>query len=110
MEASRSELCTCDHSASDVIVDQHCPIHGSVPPVYDLDDEFEAFMRRCYPMVKEHSRQYLESRRIFIAGIASCYFYVVSLARYDVDEAEKELLNLQKQLDEFFMKKMGFNQ
>ncbi len=38
--------CTCDHSASDVIVDQRCPQHGSPKPTgehpdyrpQDLDD------------------------------------------------------------------------
>jgi hypothetical protein len=76
------------------------------PPAFDVDDEFEDFMRRCYPAVKEHDKQYTESRRIFLAGMVSCFFYTLSLAKYDTDIAEKELRKLQTQLVEYFVKRM----
>lgn len=76
------------------------------PEHFDIDDEFEAFMRRCYHKVKEHSPQYRESRRIFLAGMASCFFYVVSLAKFEEDIAEEELHKLQDQLCEYFIKRM----
>jgi len=30
-----TDTCTCDESASDVIIDQRCPIHGSIKPATD---------------------------------------------------------------------------
>ena len=76
------------------------------PDHFDIDDEFESFMRRCYPKVKEHWPQYKESRRIFIAGMASCFFYTVSLAKYEAEVGEEELHKLQDQLCEYFIERM----
>lgn len=75
---------------------------------YDLDDEFEDFMRKCNPKVKEHSQQYLESRRVFMAACASMFYYIVGLAKYDENVAEKELHRVSDQLDKF-RELIGFN-
>ena len=32
--------CTCDNSASDVIIDQYCPKHGSLKPTGEALDEY----------------------------------------------------------------------
>jgi hypothetical protein len=77
---------------------------------WDLDDEFENFMRRVFPTVKELDRQYLEARRIFASGAASMYFHLTGdVTAVPDDEGVKELARIDKELTDFFKRQIGFN-
>lgn len=80
-------------------------------PIYDVDDAFEEFMRKCFPLVKETTTQYRESRRIFYAGVTSVYYALVGdITKLPDTDAEKQLGLIDDQLVEFFKKRVGFNQ
>jgi hypothetical protein len=77
---------------------------------FDLDDEFEDFMRKACPEVKEYSVQYRESRRVFAAGCAAMYYFCAfEVSELPEDEAVKELEKLRAQLREFFKHRLGFS-
>ena len=40
---------------------------------FDIDDEFEAFMREVHPHVAEHSTEYSVMRRVFYAGCTTIF-------------------------------------
>jgi hypothetical protein len=68
---------------------------------FDIDDEFEHYMRRCYTGVPQHSEQYRESRRIFFAGMASTFYQLMKLTALSDEAAEAGLANIEKQLKAF---------
>ena len=75
----------------------------------DIDDEFESYMRKANPLVRETSVQYRESRRVFFAGCASMYSFLLNeLTALPEDQATKELSNISEQLKEF-AKRIDFN-
>jgi hypothetical protein len=77
---------------------------------FDLDDQFEDFMRKACPDVEEFSVQYKESRRVFAAGCAAMYFWVAfELSELPEDEGVIELEKLRAQLLEFFKDRLGFS-
>lgn len=77
---------------------------------FDIDDEFETFMRKANPKVKETSYQYFESRRVFAAGVAAFYFYLTNeLTEVSEDQGMRELEKVRQQLVEFFGKRVGFS-
>jgi hypothetical protein len=76
---------------------------------YDIDDEFENFMRRVYPDVLEHSIQFRECRRVFLSGAASMFLWLEGLAAYPENHGVDALADVSKQLEEFFYKQVGFN-
>lgn len=77
---------------------------------FDLDDEFEHFMRKVFPMVRETETQYKESRRVFVAGCAAMYSHLVNeLTILPEDEALKELEKISEQIQEFMKKRIGFS-
>lgn len=80
------------------------------PVSFDIDDAFEEFMRKANPRVPETATQYLESRRVFYAGIAALFMFVSNdLTTLPDEEAFRELEKIKKQIDQFFHKRLGFN-
>jgi hypothetical protein len=81
-------------------------------PLYDIDDAFEEFMRKANPGVREASVQYAESRRVFMAGIASVFLFLqgTELRAISDEEAEAQLKLIDAQLIDFFKRRVGFNQ
>jgi len=76
---------------------------------FDIDDEFQRFMLKCFPNVKEHEVQYKESRRIFSAGAAVMFMHVTGeLAQLPEETALEELKKLDAQFEDFFKKRVGF--
>lgn len=76
---------------------------------FDLDDEFEAFMRKVNPTVPETSVQYQESRRVFVAGALDMYVFCVNeLTVLPEDEAINALRKINEQFKDF-RKRVGFN-
>lgn len=76
---------------------------------FDIDDEFEAFMRKANPLVRESSAQYKESRRVFVAGVAATYSFLLNeLTPLPEEQAMKELEKISDQL-KAFRKRIGFN-
>ena len=76
---------------------------------FDIDDEFEAFMRKCAPEVPETSVQYKESRRVFSAGAAVMFLYITrELPLFSDESGVEELQKLQAQFDEMFYKRIGW--
>jgi len=77
---------------------------------FDLDDEFENFMRRVFPAVKEHEIQYKESRRVFTAGAAVMFMHITGeIPQLSEDHAMEELKKLDDQFSDFFKKRVGFS-
>lgn len=77
---------------------------------FDLDDEFEKFMRTANPRVPETSMQYKESRRVFVAGAAAMFLFTTNeLTTLNDDDAFKQLEKIKAQLEEFFKKRVGFS-
>jgi hypothetical protein len=67
----------------------------------DIDDQFEDYMKRCYPGLPRHAAQYRESRRIFFAGMATTFWHIMKLTGLPDDKAEAALQHLETQLREF---------
>jgi hypothetical protein len=77
---------------------------------YDIDDEFEDFMRRVQPDLPETSVQHKESRRVFFAGVCSLYYFLMSndFQSLPDQQALEECARIDKQLMEF-KDLVGFN-
>jgi hypothetical protein len=68
----------------------------------DLDDEFEAFMRKVNPQVQQYQSQYKESRRVWFAACAALFTHMaVEVTKISEDEGVKEAENVAQQLQEF---------
>lgn len=67
----------------------------------DIDDAFDAFMRKVYPGVPETSEQYRESRRIWFAGMSILFLHIMVASTLPGKKAEAELTNLRTQLTSF---------
>jgi hypothetical protein len=87
------------------------PFMGDSPLIaFDLDDEFESFMRKACPLVRETSIQYKESRRVFVSGCAAMYQHLLNeVTTLPEAEAHKELEQISVQLEQFFHKRLGFS-
>jgi hypothetical protein len=76
---------------------------------FDLDDEFEEFMRKVNATVPQYSGQYKESRRVFMAGAGAMFiFCTFELAKLPDEEGVAALEKLRRELNEFFYKRVGF--
>lgn len=65
----------------------------------DFEDAFADYMRRVLPGVPEHSVQYRESRRAFVAGARRIYIYMTQeVVKLSDTAAEKELQRLDNEL------------
>lgn len=73
----------------------------------DLDDAFEDLMRKANPTVKQHSVQYRESRRMFFSGAASIFMHLLQVATLPEREAETQLGQIEKQIEEFFKDRLA---
>jgi hypothetical protein len=71
----------------------------------DLDDEFEAFMRKVNPQVRQHEAQYKESRRVWFAACAALFHHMANkVTEISDDEGVKEYENVTQQLQEFMLR------
>lgn len=67
--------------------------------MFDLEDAFDDYMRRVAPDVAEHTVQYRESRRAFVAGARRIYVHMTQgVVQLSDSDAEKELVRLDKEL------------
>lgn len=72
-------------------------------PLFDLEDEFDDYMRKVGPHIPQHTIQYRESRRAFIAGARRLYVYIIEGVTEMSDEnAEKELSRLDSEMRVFW--------
>lgn len=67
----------------------------------DLDDNFEAMMRRIWPDVPTTSSQYRESRKVWFATIHWLLGQFLKLAELPDGEGEAVLLDWHKQVQQF---------
>jgi hypothetical protein len=66
---------------------------------FDLEDEFDNYMRQVAPSVQQHEVQYRESRRAFIAGARRLYLHMTrDVVQLSDSDAEKELQRLDKEM------------
>ena len=75
--------------------------------IYDIDDRFEDFMRKIYPTVKETDRQWIECRRVFLAGVTSLYYaFVHEITLMSDEEGQQQLAHIEAQLKDYFLKRV----
>jgi hypothetical protein len=70
---------------------------------FDIDDEFESFMREVFPTEAEHSAEYKTCRRVFYAGCVAIFFnFFMSdeLLALSPDERLKAFENVKAQMKE----------
>jgi hypothetical protein len=68
----------------------------------DIDDAFDGYMRATNPSVAQHTPQYRESRRCFMAGMWQMLQHMLRVAELLNDEgAERELARVEDQLVQF---------
>lgn len=67
----------------------------------DIDDAFDGYMRATNPSVAQHTAQYRESRRCFMAGMWQALQHMLGVAALPDAEAEAELARVEQQLRQF---------
>jgi hypothetical protein len=67
---------------------------------FDIDDEFESFMREVLPHVAEHSTEYRVMRDVFFAGCAVTSEFYMQHAFPSIDTL-KALQKVHDQINEF---------
>jgi hypothetical protein len=68
----------------------------------DADDAFEGYMRKVNPDVAQHTPQYRESRRCFMAGMWQALQHMLWVsAEWPEADAMKEIAQLEDQLAQF---------
>lgn len=67
-----------------------------------VDDEFDDFMRRCFPTVKQHDVQWNTSRQVWFAA-TNCLlaFMLCDLTEVSENEALRKMDDLTCQMKEF---------
>ena len=69
----------------------------------DLDDAFDAYMRKVNATIPQHSAQYKESRRVFFAGAALMYYHMIEVSDSLTEAAAMaHLADLGDQLKDFY--------
>lgn len=73
----------------------------------DIDDAFEAFMRKCYSEVPAHTTQYRECRRVFYSGVLTLLIHLrTNVSEIPDDDGVAELESIDRQCQEFFKKRL----
>jgi hypothetical protein len=68
----------------------------------DIDDAFAEFMRIANPRVEEHSTQYRESRRVWVAAMFQLFrFMTVEVVKLSDEEGEVQLTRFHEALREY---------
>lgn len=66
---------------------------------FDIEDEFDTYMRKVAPSVQQHDVQYRESRRAFVVGARRLYIYMTQgVVQLSDSDAEKELQRLDREM------------
>jgi hypothetical protein len=77
---------------------------------FDIDDQFENFMRMANPRVRETDSQYKESRRVFYAGCAAIFYFLTNeVTTLSDEDGFKQLDQIKTQLEHFAQKRVGFS-